>query len=108
MEGLYYIMHVAIETMEWVNVLMAKCMEPNYMQGGFNLRNGRGQASILNLPCDGKAQALTLVLWFFTYHLLSPSLMLREVHAPMLELRIPWLGLQCWSQNSYRYAIVLV
>ena len=54
MEGLYYIMHVEIETMEWINILMEKCMEPNYMQGDFDLRNGGGQDGIFNVPCMGR------------------------------------------------------
>ena len=39
------------------------------MQVGFDLRNGGGHVGAFNVPCDGKAQALTLVLGFFSSHL---------------------------------------
>ena len=66
-------MHVEIETMEWVSILMEKCMEPNYMQGGFDLRFSGGQDSTFNEPHDGQAQALTLALGIFSHHLFGPQ-----------------------------------
>ena len=62
-------MHVEIETMEWFNILMVKILEPNYMQGGFDLRNGGGQDGAFNEPRDWKDCRLTLVLGFFSCHL---------------------------------------
>ena len=39
------------------------------MQGGFDLRNGGVQVGAFNVPCHGKAQALTLALGFYACHL---------------------------------------
>ena len=48
-------------------------MKSNYREGDFDLKASGGQDGSFNDPRDGKAQALLLVLGFFTCHLFGLS-----------------------------------
>ena len=62
--------HMHLETIKrGFNIYMEISMEPNYREGDFNLKPSGGEAGAFNELHDGKDQALTLVLGFFSYNL---------------------------------------